>query len=1005
MHFKKTAAFAAALCMLFAAAPIAPFQNAAETVSLCAEAAESSADLYDFLKNNTSDPASAAIVGNGETLTMSGRVYGAGIRFTSQWNRESSIDLNVEALTSLKFTAGHVDGASGDAATMNIYLDNELYTSVELSGTSELKAVTLPVAGVKTARIVCSKTSNRDGVYAITGIRTDSLNTEDAYALPVYTNSLSLTKRAYNLVNCSRYPDDDAADAKPIVMNGRTFESGIAANLNWNSGASFGINVEHMETLLVTVGHIDGTGSGSESSALHIYLDGNAFKTVDLTERMGLQTIEIPVKNKFSTAVFIFDSTPNSTVSYGVGDIKSLTMDAPADTAPVYKTGKDIVNAAFDGKHTTVYPIVKGKYEEDELLRMNGRAFTSGIVLESSWNYDSAVGINTEHADELTFTVGHLDGSGNDAATLHVYLDGVQYKLFKDADGKSTGDIPLTYTMPLKTITLPVKDVQSVRIVVDRTANDKSGYGIADIRTESAADTTGYTDPVYANGKDIIVNAFNPINVQNYPIESENIFEDPTLLTMNGRSYENALTLTSNWNYSSSVGIDTANIDKLQFTVGHQDGTNYESSKLHIMLDGKEADSSPIVLTPEMPLKTVVLDVENVQSVHLIAEKTPNTVCTYGIGGFITQSGSKVVKDSPAFTAPAYKDGSDVIKNVFTIKDAERIFVETSAYEEPQTFPVSGVSKTEAVKLTPSWNTIAAFGINTENVDQITCKIGAMDENTKEQSTLNIYLDGMLYEPYKDLALTSDMALTDLTIPTKGVQSVVFSASKTGNNKLNLAVTDFGFVVAAAEQPTTPTEATTETTASTSNTTTTTTTTQATTTESTTQATTTESTTQATTTETTTQATTTETTTQATTTEATTTTTAATTTATTEATVSTEKPEGWFASLADIREMVKKDYELKHPGVKVTVSANIIQLPDMTYAFKVLDENGETLEQYQIDPKSGMGITTWSNEIIDLPKTGVTSPSTLLILLSAMLSVLGGAALMLKNGIFRKKED
>ena len=96
MHFKKTAAFAAALCMLFAAAPIAPFQNAAETVSLCAEAAESSADLYDFLKNNTSDPASAAIVGNGETLTMSGRVYGAGIRFTSQWNRESSIDLNVK---------------------------------------------------------------------------------------------------------------------------------------------------------------------------------------------------------------------------------------------------------------------------------------------------------------------------------------------------------------------------------------------------------------------------------------------------------------------------------------------------------------------------------------------------------------------------------------------------------------------------------------------------------------------------------------------------------------------------------------------------------------------------------------------------------------------------------------------------------------------------------------------------------------------------------------------
>ena len=810
MNFKKTVAFAAALCMLCAAAPMASFEKPMQSITLCAGAAELDADMYSFLKENTSDTASAVLVGDGTTVTMSGRTYGSGIRFSSQWNRESSIDLNVEKLNKLTFTAGHVDGEGGGYLTMSIYLDDELYKSEELSGTSELKEFDLPVENIKLARIVFGKADSSTGVYAIAGIRTDSLNTEDAYSVPAYAVSKDITASAYNLVKCTRYPDAAAEDAKPVVMNGRTFESGISANVGWNTGASFGVNVDNVNKLFVTVGHIDDTGNGHSDSELRIYLDGNLFDTIELTERMELKTIEIPAK-KFSTAVFVINSTGDSDSSYGFADFRTdQTAGTPADTTPVYKTGKDIADALFDCKRTTAYPIDKGKYEEAVNLNMCGRTFASGIVLNSGWNTDSSFGINTEDADELSFTIGHLDGGGNSSATLKVYLDGKQYKLFKDADGNSTGEIQMTYAMPLKTITLPVKGVQSVRLVLSSTNDSKGDYGVADFRTQSAADEVPFTDPDYKTGKDFVAKAFNKIKVQDYPIESENLFEDATPLQMNGRSYENAMTISCGWSTTGSVGIDTSKIDKLSFTVGHQDLSNYQSTKLDILLDGKKADISPIELTPEMPLKRVELDVKDVQSIHLVLNKSENDA-VYGIADFVAEAGGKVVaSDKQAYTLPEYTDSRSIINSAFSIHNTSKLVVTTDEYEEPQTFAVSGVDKTDAVIMKPTWSADSMFGINTDGVDQLTCKIGALDSEVKDTSTLNIYLDGVLYEAYKDLPLTKDMKLTDLTIPTKGVQFVCFKASKV-NNGSAFAVTDFGFTE-AAKQPATETTAPTETT-------------------------------------------------------------------------------------------------------------------------------------------------------------------------------------------------
>lgn len=788
MQFKKTAAFLAAFSLLCTAAPSAPFVWT-DRAAISASAMAVDADVLKFLGNSITEGTNYLLVGEGQTvdtMQMSGRSYFSGVQITSAWGKNAGITLDVSGCKTLSFTIGHVDNCEGSTTnTVKITLDGEEFTSIALSAADPLHEISLPVDGISTAEISFSSSSYDEGVFGIAGLKTDTFDASTAYGLASYEKCTDIPACVYNLEN-GKYFLAEGTDK--LVMSGRTFGSGVCADLTWSKGSSFGLCVEGLDSLSFTFGHVDDTGSGD--SKLEIYLDGNLYNTYDLTERMALQSVELPLKKRFTSAVFILSDTGNGDASYGFGDFKANTStDAPVDTAPTYQTGLDIAGAAFDQKNCTVYPIDNGSYADAVYLQMCGRSYANGLTMNAKWNTDAGFGINTENADELTFTVGHADGLPGGSSQLHIYLDGQEYKLL--------GDILLTDNMPLKTITLPVKKVQSVQLVVDKTGNSDASYGFADFCTTTAKDAEPYTTAECKTGQDIVDFAFNGRNTVVYPIESENLFDDPEMLNMNGRTYADGLVLTPKWNATASVGINTDEFDKLTFTVGHADDKNINGSdsKLHIYFDGEEADISPIELTENMPLKQVELDVADVQSVVLLADQC-STTQSFGIADLIAEKDGKVAAaDAEAFTAPEYTDEKSIIDRLYNLNDCERFVNHAGEYELPETFKVGGIEYTEGIMAKAKWNSAAWFGINTDHAGQITCKVGHPEDAVALDATLNVYIDGEAYAPYSQMALTPDMKQTELTIPADKAQCIVIEVSSSAT--VPYAFTDFAFSEAA----------------------------------------------------------------------------------------------------------------------------------------------------------------------------------------------------------------
>ncbi|MBR6107342.1 MAG: NPCBM/NEW2 domain-containing protein [Oscillospiraceae bacterium] len=783
MQIKKAAASLAAFTLLCTAVPFAPAQLSSLT-AISAHAENADADAAAFLTGAVTDGSNYKIVsadGEVTSLKMCERVYNNGVQFAMKWSQTGGITLDVSGCKTLSFTAGHVDDNVGSDTTMKILLDGEEYQSIPLSGTSELKEITLPVQDVSAVQISFTGLGSNGGVYAIAGIKTDTLDAS-AYGSPIYLSSADIAAHVFNLNNGTYcLPSGE----NKLKMSGRTFEAGVTADPNWNSGGYFGINVEGLNTLSVTFGHVDDTDSGS--SKLEIYLDGNLYNTYELTERMALQTVELPVKKRFSSAIFIIQNTDNKSASYGFADFKTDKLtDAPADSAPEYTTGKDITDAAFDLKNCTVYPIETGKYEEPNPLSINGRDYDNGIVMNVNWNQSAGFGINTEHADELTFTVGHADGLSGESSMLHIYLDGQEYKLL--------GEFKMTEHMPLQTVTLPVAKVQSVQFVLDNCDNSSGSYGFTDFRTSTAADAVPFTVPERKTGEDLVNDVFNPRNADIYPIPGEGLFDDPELLVMNGRAYANGVVLSNKWSTDASVGFNTDEIDTLSFTVGHADDKNKtgQSSKLRIYLDGTEDYRSPLTLTEDMALRNIELDVTDVQSVVLILEKNVTNSSSYGIANLMAEKDDKVVaEDEEPFTVPSYTDSDSIINQAYNLVNTERFVNNAGEYELPETFSVGGTEYTSGLIMTPKWNEAAWFGVNTDEIGQLCCKIGHVDGEGSEAATLTVYADGDVYQPYAELKLTADMAQTELTIPARDAQSVVFCIRKTTSSNTKYAITDF----------------------------------------------------------------------------------------------------------------------------------------------------------------------------------------------------------------------
>ena len=128
---------------------------------------------------------------------------------------------------------------------------------------------------------------------------------------------------------------------------------------------------------------------------------------------------------------------------------------------PPYEINK--WSKTYDGSNLKEYMTVAGKdITEGVMLQdRNGISFDASYAL---WNTDLKY-------STMTFTVGHVDGTSTDNATLEVYLDG---ELSTSYDLKWDG--------APQTITVPLNRAANVKLLVVKSdLHSQAGYGIYNI--------------------------------------------------------------------------------------------------------------------------------------------------------------------------------------------------------------------------------------------------------------------------------------------------------------------------------------------------------------------------------------------------------------------------------------------------------------------------------------------------------------------------------------------
>lgn len=74
------------------------------------------------------------------------------------------------------------------------------------------------------------------------------------------------------------------------------------------------------------------------------------------------------------------------------------------------------------------------------------------------------------------------------------------------------------------------------------------------------------------------------------------------------------------------------------------------------------------------------------------------------------------------------------------------------------------------------------------------------------------------------------------------------------------------------------------------------------------------------------------------------------------------------------------------------------------YVIALLDESGDLLDTYVIDPTTGIG-TDSANEDVDLPQTGNNSLNNVLIVLGAIMLIGMGLYTTKSSNVIRRKEN
>lgn len=261
----------------------------------------------DEFLSTASDITRCSIVNDGEkSFKLNGRTYYQGIIFgDGRYNSGAELSFNVEGISKLSFSLGHVDNSDSASTEISVYVDNILEDKFVLSQNSDILQYDLDVSDAKTVRI--HKTGSRSR-YAIADI-------------------------SYDAFRISSY--DGISSATFFKMNGRTYYQGVTFSGSWNQNASVSYNVENLYSVSFKIGHID--GSGDNSGIMTIFHNGSEIGNIELTPSMATQTLTIET---YDLSTIRFVTNFENSASYGIADFsvveaeKRVESDLPLPPEP-----------------------------------------------------------------------------------------------------------------------------------------------------------------------------------------------------------------------------------------------------------------------------------------------------------------------------------------------------------------------------------------------------------------------------------------------------------------------------------------------------------------------------------------------------------------------------------------------------------------------------------------------------------------------------------------------
>ena len=447
------------------------------------------------------------------------------------------------------------------------------------------------------------------------------------------------------------------------------------------------------------------------------------------------------------TAMVMIETVGINLPNYDLGINSSIQAGAASTVSD------EFLRSATDLSGTKVYT---GSSDSSN-FNMNGRTYYQGLVFSGGSYYNStntsSVTFSTEDVTVFSCTIGHIDNTTRNSATVKVYLDDILQEEFT-----------ITSNMPLKEYSLDVSNVDLLRFDVVRKTDTAFGFG--DVVVDNGTTGNPYTVPTYDSAEDFLTSGYNSVSVSTYNGKSQ-----ATSFNMNGRTYYQGLVFSGGSYYNttndSRICFNTENVDTFSCTFGHIDNTTRNSATVSVYLD--DVLYEEISLTSNMPLEEYTLDLENTKNLLFVVTRKTDAAFAFAD---ISVDGNDPIKKC---SVPEYDSAEDFLTSGYNS-------VSVSTYNgksQATSFNMNGRTYYQGLVFSGGsyYNTTndSRICFNTENVDTFSCTFGHIDNTTRNSATVSVYLDDVLYE---EISLTSNMPLEEYTLDLEDTKNLLFIVTR-----------------------------------------------------------------------------------------------------------------------------------------------------------------------------------------------------------------------------------